>query len=401
VVKFWRSLLRIGFLEPLRAAFLLLLAAISLVAPFKILLLREARIGEFGPRTDFFLRRVQAGAEPNIKGFRLAIVGSPSNGQLLRMFKRHLHIFQNRFLNFIINSQKIERSRFFYWLPLPVPETEDAEFCTAQPVLHFNQWEEERGQELLAAMGIPEGAWFVAFHARDSGYTKNMFPGQEKHPSDYRNCSIGNYYESMQYVTSLGGYAIRVGSDIMEDLPDHDNPRIIDYARDYRSDFGDIYVLAKCKYFVGCSSGITSIPGLFNVPVVDANSAPWPMLPPGERVMRFFLGDGDMFLPRPFWSLEEDRLLTFRETLQNGLANFSSLKQFDQTGVKVMENESRDILEVTKEMNQRIDGCFAPGADDEKLQARFRTLVDPSTAGKTRTVRVGAKFLETHSNLLD
>lgn len=62
-----------------------------------------------------------------------------------------------------------------------------------------------------------------------------------------------------------------MGSKVQKKLTNIDNPKIIDYATKYRSDFADIYLSAKCKFFVGCSAGILCVPYIFHVPVIQAN----------------------------------------------------------------------------------------------------------------------------------
>ena len=50
------------------------------------------------------------------------------------------------------------------------------------------------------------------------------------------------------------------------------NHGIIDYATRYQSDFGDIYMSARCKFFLGSEGGLITIPWIFNVPVAYALS---------------------------------------------------------------------------------------------------------------------------------
>lgn len=404
-------------------AVLALLELIRQVKPVTFLLLTEARIGEFAPRTDFFLRQLKSpnGVRPRVlrltivprieqlpRGYWVAIAGEPCNRQLLTMFKRYIPVMRNRFLTRLMNhnmtpravfTNKFKGSRFVYRLPLPT--IEDHKWAETDPVLSFTDAEEARGKDLLKEMGIPEGAWFVCFHARDSGYLKQAVPSRDLSITDCRNCSSINYIPAMKYITSRGGYAVRVGAAVAERLPSLDDPQIIDYASDYRSDFGDIWLLAKCKFLMGCNSGITSVPLMFNVPVVDANSIVMQINPPNEHVEYRALGRRDIFLPKLIYSREKDRVLTFREIFESEVRYFDNARQFEKWGLEPLENSPEDILAVTKEMNERLDGRFTYTDEDEALQMRFRSLVhtDPGNCG--HLPRVGAKFLTAHRDLLD
>ena len=289
---------------------------------------------------------------------------------------------------------------------LPLPTIEDQEWAQEPPVLSFSEEEEARGQELLREMGIPEGAWFVCFHARDSAYLTKRVPNRDLSLTDCRNCSIENYVAAMRYIVSCGGYAVRVGAVVSERMPDPDDSRIIDYASDYRSDFGDIYLLAKCKFFVGSNSGLYSVPVMFNVPIVDANNFVMPIIPPDgpaeyEPVEFRAFNRRDMFLPKPVFSAEKARLLTLREVLESKVRYFDVSHKFEECGLEALENSSDDILLVTKEMNDRLDGHFAYTDEDETLQTRLRYLARADPKNFAHLPRIGADFLRSHRKELD
>ena len=89
--------------------------------------------------------------------------------------------------------------------------------------------------------------WFICFHSRDSTYLNNKWDKGD-FPHSYRNCSINNFIKSVEYVNQQRGYGIRMGSEVSSPLKVN-NLMIIDYAVNNRSDFGDIYLPAKCKFF--------------------------------------------------------------------------------------------------------------------------------------------------------
>ena len=60
-------------------------------------------------------------------------------------------------------------------------------------------------------LGLPPDAWYVCFHVREGGYSGDF--------DNIRNCDIDNYVEAMQYITSKGGWVVRMGDASMKILP--------------------------------------------------------------------------------------------------------------------------------------------------------------------------------------
>ena len=107
-----------------------------------------------------------------------------------------------------------------------------------------------------------------------------------------------------------------------------DNPRIIDYATKYRTDFGDIFLPAHCKFFLGSTSGIVVAAQIFNIPSARANWVPLGVLP---------LGNTDIFIPKKLWVKNLNRFLTLKEIVQSGLHMAFSTEHYHKVGVEVVE----------------------------------------------------------------
>ena len=205
----------------------------------------------------------------------------------------------------------------------------------------------------------------------------------------------------MKYIASMGGYAVRVGAGASERLPDSGDPRLIDYAFDHRTDFGDIYLPANCKFFVGGGSGMNAVPLVFNVPVADVASNNYPVLPLNDYVHILGFGRRDLFIPRPIYSTSKERLLTFRDILGSEVRFFQEAHKHEEIGLQPQESSPEDILDLVKEMNERLDGQYSYTEEDEALQYRFRSLIQPQPENFDTLARVGAAFLRTHRDLLE
>ncbi len=338
-----------------------ILIILHCLRPFKtirFLLVSEYRIGGFTPKLDLYLRRKKY--EGKSSSLDIAIIQKPANYQLLEMFKHHMHIFESkwwvRLLNHNMNpgqeiSNRLKKSRFMYRLPLPTSAT--AQIALKPPVVHFTELEEKRGLYLLTKMGLLKEDWFVCFQSREIAYYKTIYAkGQED--TYVRNSSISSYIEAMKYISECGGYAVRLGAGIDERLPNLRDPHIIDYASDFRTDFGDIYLLAKCRFFVGCNGGLNTVAMMFNTPIVDTNSLIMPTRGPEERVWAIPLTEKDIFLPRPIYSRSKGRLLTFEEKLEPPVRFFALSHEYEEAGLDVLENSPEEILGVTRLMHERL-----------------------------------------------
>ena len=376
----------------------IILLCLYIIKPFKfvkLLIIRHERIGSLAGNTDLFLRRLQLEKTPQKGILYLGISGKPTNEQLLKMFKRKIPIIENTRLQQTLNQPLLRKSMFYEAIPKLTGQV--YEFNDTEPNLYFTASEEEEGEKLLSKIGINRSSWFICFHSRDSVYLTKYGNNFLDSPTpqgyfDFRDSDVKNYLEAAKYIASLGGFAVRMGYGVAEKLPDLHNPRIIDYASYHRTDFGDIYLLAKCKFFLGNTAGIHLVATTFNVPVAGANWA---------HLNHTLYQKEDLYIPKKIWSIKEKRFLTFREILESEVADYYSNEQFTEAGLEVVENTAEEILGLAREMNERLDGTFEYTEEDEELQNRFRSLFQPHHRSYGFISRIGAEFLRQNKELLE
>ena len=106
-----------------------------------------------------------------------------------------------------------------------------------------------RGWALLEKAGVPRGAWFVALHVRDIRWR-----GTTAGLQAIRNADTASYLPAIDEIARRGGFVIRMGDADGPPLPSLAN--IIDYGRsDMRSDWMDIFLLARSRFVLGSASG--------------------------------------------------------------------------------------------------------------------------------------------------
>jgi len=358
--------------------------------------LQYDRIGPFSSNTELYLRR-RARDNNAARERHIFVSGKPANSQLLKMIKRRMRVHENRAFAWTYNAVRSFFSDSDLWIDTKGPYDPDCSdfyslFNNISPQLAFTPQEEMRGKQLLKKMGIKEGLPFVCFYARDKAYLDKIHSHYSREKwsyQDIRNCNIENYFPAVKYLTSLGMHAVRMGY-VVERALINDDPRIIDYATHYRTDFGDIYLSAKCKFFLTSDGGLNSVPWIFNVPVTYCNCSP-PLEPAWRK--------GDIFMPPKLWSYEKKRFLTFREITSYDIWNWRA-RHYKQTGIELVENTPEEILMLVEEMNERLDGTWVTSSEDEELQQRYRMIFPKEHRFYGFLSGISVEFLRQNKDLL-
>jgi putative glycosyltransferase (TIGR04372 family) len=256
----------------------------------------------------------------------------------------------------------------------------------------FTQKEERFGRDMLKKMGILADKPFVCFLARDPTYLNFVFPKDDFYYHNYRDVAIENYYLMAQKLAEKGYFVIRMGAKVHKPFAT-DNPMIIDYATKYRSEFLDIYLSAKCTFFVSSNAGLDEVPKLFKRPTVYTNMVPLGVLPVVGEVV-------PLFIPRRIRLKSENRFLTFREILNSKLALALTTQKYKELGVELAENTPEEISALALEMDEMNRGVWSVTDEDERLQERFRSIFRVFEPRYEMTTRVGRDFLRQNKQLL-
>jgi putative glycosyltransferase (TIGR04372 family) len=369
------------------------LALASLVRPLRVVRLRADRIGHLSQNTDIVLRKAYL-EDGGRRRLMIGLVRSGvANRRLLDLFRRRLTIVEGTVRAWLLESVRRLPGAPFY---ADADDYSDdrcryVDYHAAAPSIAFTPEEHDEGRRLLRAIGLSDGDWYVCVHARDPSYLAAHLPTQDWSYHNYRDCDIATYLDASRYIVRQGGWALRMGHTVDRALT-VDEPRLIDYATRHRSEWGDVYIPSTCKFFLGCTGGLFLMAMTARRPVACANYY--------LEVLSLF-SPGDLFIPKKLWSVERRRLLTFREALDSGAGRLTWTYQYEQAGLELIDNSADEIVDMAREMNERVDGTFAVTGEDEDLQRRFRALFKPHHLGYGSPVRIGAAFLRQHRALLD
>jgi putative glycosyltransferase (TIGR04372 family) len=253
------------------------------------------------------------------------------------------------------------------------------------PLIGLSEAEIARGEAELRRLEIPEGAWFVCVHAREGGYS----PSDEWQHS-FRNANITDYLDAMQAIVARGGWCVRVGDPTMRPLDPM--PGAVDYAlSSSKSDWMDLFLCARCRFFLGNTSGLYGIAGIFGKPSALAN-----MTPLG---CAYGIFPNDISIPKLMMDAQ-GRMLPLPDAFAGEASELYVAPEFVERGLRPVDNTSQEIAELAIEMMDRLDGNIEDERDDADLQARFRSLIQPHHYCWHTSSRIGRAFLRRHRALL-
>ena len=393
LIKCGRKLRKFAVLV-LALPLILLMRVLRPIVLIRLNKIRSARIGHFAGNMESYLCELEAGMHRSGRVidifFREKIV---CNEQLLRMWSRVIPIRRGHL--FWCGLHWANRCFPGWEAHEPEDRYEDSYglWDKTKPHLLFTDEEEKRGQDGLRAIGIPQGKPFVGFIARDSSFLAKLYPGSDTSYHDYRDTDIENFSLAMKGVSERGYYGVRMGAVVAKKLQ-FSYPGIIDYATNgMRNDFMDVYLAAKCEFFLFAESGFGVLPMIFRRPVVCVNLIPMNYIHAWSKDY--------IVIPRKLWLKAEKRFLRFREIVGTKIGSFLMTEDYERAGIEYVENTAEEIRDAVEEMTARCEGRWETSVEYEDLQRRFWELYRSSPRMRVLRSRVGSKFLLQNKDLLD
>ena len=315
-----------------------------------------------------------------------------SNEQVKTMWRRTIRVWD--FAGVVDRVNRLLPGGSDHILPLDTWVTHSQDMYSLVSLtdshLSFTAEEEARGRQALRDMGVADGGEHIVFHARDASYLESALK-MDSTPYNYRDADIDRFVPAMNELGRRGYSALRMGSIVEKPLTET-GPKIIDYATNHRSAFLDIYLFAKCRFFLGSHTGLFQICSAFRrpsalvnvVPVNEANT--WQ--------------PGDMFITKKMWLLDEGRYMSFAEIFESGVAGFNTTGQYAAARIQPVENTAEDITALALEMDSRLAGDWETTPEDEVQQWAFWSVFRAQHDHGKIVSRIGRDFLRNNPELL-
>lgn len=271
----------------------------------------------------------------------------------------------------------------------------DLEFWPRIATEAQEQWEKENRAPLitvpdeymkfcrsaLAALGIPDNAWFVTLHVRDT------FSWADDKTNHARNADIQSYILAVRSVHARGGFVVRLGDRRMPAV--NLGNGFIDYAHStLKSELLDVLLISQARFHIGTDSGLSILPGIFGVPCAYTN---W--MPPGT----FSWYGNSFYILKELRNRQGDQV-KFLEQVRSPLGSCESMYYLKTQGYTLHDNSPEEIEELVTEMMDWLDGNLQFAPDDIANQAKLDLLVaEHSGYGRCR---LGRGYLRRHAHLL-
>jgi putative glycosyltransferase (TIGR04372 family) len=372
---------------------LAVLWALEFVRPIRLATLTTERIGHLALNMETYARRNRE----NKKYSMIFFCASAANETLIEIWSRYFRFVRNRHINrlFYFASPYLKQTRFCIDISKEYSDISADSFeaySVCPPVIALNSAEDAEGRRLLHNMGMEDGAQWMCFHSRDAAF-RGQLPGSR---DSNRNCSINNFLDAARWIADQGVYAVRMGAIVEQPIMDL-GPRVLDYGTRYRSDFMDIYLSARCKFFLGAATGLSCVPVAFNTPLAITNLVPLSLAGQGATTL---------YTPKLLRRREDGIFLPFAEAARKGLFNVDPVglvrldrpEIYDELGLEWVENSAEDVLELCQDMWDQVNGIAPPPAAAE-VQNAYRRLHQGAHGGPYAG-RIGPRFALRYAHLI-
>jgi putative glycosyltransferase (TIGR04372 family) len=351
------------------------------------------RIGHLAVEPDCYLKDIELGRTSPARTILLIKKGrTPANLCMLDYWRQRMPVLTNRLLVALIYPLRKHPSVWFDVRSYAARSKTAAKMCATYaawgdrpPLMKLEKDHAGRGEAALRELGVPDGTWFACVHTRERGYALH-----DDDVHDYRNSAIESYLPAMQEIVARGGWCIRMGDPSGPLLTPM--PGVIDYRHSpLHSDWMDIFLCARCRFFLGNTSGLFLVSSIFGVPVALAHVAP--------IGAAYALGPNDISIPKLVTDAT-GKNLPFSEVFRSEISHYRATEDFNRDGLRVVDNSSGEIRELAIEMMERLEGRARYTLEDERLQDAFRALLKPNHYSYGAAGRIGRDFLRRHADLM-
>ena len=385
---------------PLSICATLVLGIYSIFRPVKIFILRcdRSKISFIVSEFELALRiESYNNSQPKTKIKRyFAVLDCQSPNQALTaMYRRVLPFFDNDqpflrgILRYVFPTLRIEKQYLRKYQQLDQLEI----WAERPPSIFFNSAERSEGSRLNKKLFGDNAASFITIGISEKSYYTN-----EHKPIDIKSRNIelcmpiwDNYFSVCNELILRGERIVRMGKLIDGPLPLSANSQIIDYAKNHRSEFGDIWLLGNCKFVIAGGTGLYWVSSAFNKPSVLTDC---------YNLHLTSFGPQDLCIPQLAWSRSEKKLKTLEWIFAQG-DGWGHKRSLIEGDIEIVKNSAEEITEVVLEMDQRLNGTWIETDEDIELQNRFRKLRDVVPKNRVQeSVQIGADFLRRYQHLL-
>ena len=336
---------------------------------------------------DPILRRRRDSGE-GMKNLVVVNLSPDANSQIRKMYDRVVKIY---------GSEAPFFRRLLWWCSFVYPTLPEVDILECQnestwhfsePIVALTNDEILMGEEQLATIGFDIDREFICYATRTESYYKKLQSvGTELKAQSVRNPNEQIYLQVAENLIELNFAVVRMGKDLDSKVGKDFSPKFFDYALKHRTDFLDVFLLARCKFLINGGTGIVIIRAMLNLPTLNTDTY--------RNHANWFKGDVAIFQRVKIFNKNQIASITEMSQLRD---MYSDQKHIGRLGLELVKNSPSEILAACVEMNARIDGEWTDSAEDNLFQTRFWSLICPDRIHHGG--RIGAQFLRDNQDLL-
>lgn len=234
-------------------------------------------------------------------------------------------------------------------------------------VFPFTVAENEKALQALERMGVPRGSKYVCWHCRTQDFVMHHYPEIDKDQWQlYRNVALPIFKKSIDYLISKGYYVLRMGTPLTAPLP-WQSDKLIDYARNYRTEFMDIWLFAHADLTLGTCSGIDAIP------CISGRNALFVSFAPAGYALTFSSKTTILF--EHYHSTATQQRIPLQELYASGHVTDQLESEFREHGYYLVKNTEEEILHAVQEKVFLMEGGRR-SEEDVQLEDAFWELFE-------------------------
>lgn len=315
-----------------------------------------------------------------------------SNDYIFSVWKKQKRIIFSKLAIFptvFLNKYFPDSSRLISWRNELHPEIS----LTSSKISNFRELDDSNDGTQLAELEI--AVPFVCFHNRDSAYLEQH--GTDGNEHCYRDFDFDDFRSSIDRLAERGVSSVRLG-EVVKSNSSITNQRFREITGSKRSDYLDVYLISRCQFFVGCSTGFSQITRLLRKPGLLVNYIPF-------RIEEFSAwAAGSIIVPKKLLKVSEQSYLRFSEMNNLKYDIHYQGDFFADHGLRVEDNSQEEIEDAVLEMYARIDGSWQDTAVQAGLQNEFwNSIGHKELAGTMRDqlqIGISSTFLEKNPDLI-
>ena len=320
-----------------------------------------------------------------------------SNIELLNLWKKKLKIYNLSFffeififsLNFFIKNKEHEIK--LYSLEKYTYLIQNKNFINIEL--------RKEASKFFNHFKIPILAKWVCIHNRDNAYMSKNFKfisNNQISIQNHRNFDIRDFNSACKKLISLGYYVIRVGS-LQEKHINLSSDKIIDYSNStFRSDYMDLFLLSKCRFYLGSDSGIGNISVISDKYKGLCNATDFYNL----QIQNF----KRVIIFKKYYSNKLQKFLSLKEIFDNNIHKFSNILQFEAENITVINNNEKEIEGLAEDLDKILNNNYTLNKEDEKNHIKFWNIVKKyglNPKNNYNEIRVSNYFLKNNLYLIN